>query len=147
MDLSLRRATPEDVRYVADNLKTDDSFELSALGLSSQDIPQVLSRSSKVLAIGPEGSPLAICGVEGDWPFGWVWSLSTQEAISHWRSLHRILPEALDALGKDYACLGNIKDARLTRHIRWLKSLGFVFLAETHIGPQQRLFYEFARIQ
>ena len=53
----------------------------------------------------------------------------------------------LHLLFNHYSVLFNVVDARNTVHIRWIKHMGFTFVAEhAEWGPEKRLFYEFVRI-
>jgi hypothetical protein len=148
---NIRTATLADVQFVGKHLKEDDRQELTAVGpdLTPEHLQMAFNLSHKVLAWGPEGRPLAVFGVTADWgeKVGYVWSLSTPEILNQWRAVHRCVPEILDALGQEFSVLANMKDARQVRHIRWLRALGFVFIATHRIGPEGLPFHEFVRIQ
>ncbi len=143
----VRPATEADIKHISENLKEDDRAELSAAGYEpSAIIP--LSHVSKVLAWGPEGAPMVIFGVHREGRgVGRIWSLSTPEILPRWRTVHRASPALVQELGRGYDILTNLKDARHEHHIRWLRSLGFVFINTLIVGPDKRLFHEFVRIQ
>lgn len=147
MHHEVRPATEADITHIRENLKEDDRTEIEALGLTPLAVNQVRHMSSKVLAWGPEGEPLAIFGVHPDGPVGYIWSLSTPEILPRWREVHRSTPAILDELGEGFAVLSNVKDARQRHHIRWLKALGFTFINTHRLGPHQVPFHEFVRIQ
>ena len=147
MHHEVRPATEADLIHIATNLKQDDLQELEALGYGREDILLSLSASSKVLAWGPEGEPLAIFGVHPDGIVGYIWSLSTPEILPRWREVHLSTPAILDELGRDFCILANVKDARHRHHIRWLKALGFTFINTHRLGPHSLPFHEFVRIQ
>lgn len=145
MQNEVRPASVADLDYIASNLRADDLQEIEALGLE-RDAIRSLSGTSKVLAWGPEGRPFSIFGVHPDGDTGMIWSLSTPEISLRWREAHRAVPAILDELGQGFSVLANVKDARHTHHIRWLKSLGFVFINTHHMGPHSLPFHEFVRI-
>lgn len=146
MHHEVRQATYADLVHIGENLKDDDKAELQAIGARPSDIAKHVSLSHEVHAWGPEGSPIAIFGVTPREPqHGTVWSLSTPEVLQRWREFHRVTPAILDYLGRDYLTLSNIKDARNTQQIRWLRSLGFTFIGSFNIGGHP--FHEFVRIQ
>lgn len=149
MHKEVRPAVEADIHHIADNLRDDDLAELRVLDTKPvRDIIMVGFRlSKKVYAWGPAGSPVALFGVTPYGSEGLIWSLSTPEVFKHWRTIHRATPAILDDLGDGFAVLTNIKDARHKQHIRWLRSLGFTFLAPKSLGPEGHLFYEFVRIQ
>jgi hypothetical protein len=63
------------------------------------------------------------------------------------RTFLRKSKEQLQQLFSNYSVLFNVVDARNTVHIRWIKHMGFTFVAEhAEWGPEKRLFYEFVRI-
>lgn len=151
MHPSVRPATQLDVVKVGMNLKPDDHAELAALEIetSPQRMEMAYRLSRKVYAWGPEDGPLAVFGVTPDPvnPVGYLWSLSTPDILSDWREVHRATPAILDELGQGFNLLANIKDARHRHHIRWLRSLGFIFISTVRLGPEGLPFHEFVRIQ
>lgn len=147
MHPEVRPATEADLYHISTNLKDDDRQELEALGFDTGVIRGVLTSSAKVLAWGPEGAPLAIFGVHPDGLTGYIWSLSAPEILNRWREVHRSTPDILEMLGRGFHVLSNVKDARHSHHIRWLKSLGFTFINTHRLGPDQLPFHEFVRIQ
>lgn len=150
MHPEVRPATEADLLNVSENLKEDDRQELEALGCPPGALATFATAtlsSGKVLAWGPEGAPLAVFGVYAEGDTGWVWSLSTPDILPRWREVHRSTPAILDELGRDFALLTNLKDARHRHHIRWLRSLGFTFINTQRVGPYGLPFHEFVRIQ
>ena len=146
----VRPATLEDLLYVGANLKDDDKAEYERLGLTLTVGALELSFaiSHKLFAWGPEGKPLAIFGVTPDWDtkVGYIWSISTPEILEHWREVHRSTPAILDELGKGFLILSNVKEINQKKQIRWLKSLGFIFISTTRL-PNGTPVHEFVRIQ
>lgn len=147
MHPEVRAATDADLPYIAANLKPDDLAELEGAGYGREAVLLSLTASDTVLAWGPEGSPFALFGVRGEGPVGYIWSLSTPDILHRWREVHRSTPAILDELGRDFVLLTNLKDARHRHHIRWLRSLGFIFINTLHLGPNGLPYHEFVRIQ
>jgi len=151
LDPNVRPVRPDDAALIAANLKADDRQELEAIHGENVGslIPLALQWAHKTLAWGPEGAPKALFGVAGDPAegVGYIWALSTPDILTDWRRVHRATPAILDHLGEGFSLLANIKDARHRHHIRWLRSLGFTFIATHTVGPQGLPFHEFVRIQ
>lgn len=147
--IDYRKATKEDARYIGRNLKKDDAAELRAFFQAPmvELIQLAVETADKCYAIGPEGAPYCIFGVQVQDTTGYIWSLSTPEVLKHWRVLHREVPAILDQLGEGLQILTNIKDARQKHHIRWLRSLGFTFINTQLKGPFRLPFHQFVRIQ
>lgn len=99
-----------------------------------------------------EGTPEMIFGcsaTDAAPTVGIPWMLGTPVIVSpKWRmTFLRETRRAVEAWQAEYPILHNFIDARNTVHMRWLRWLGFTFIAldETH-GPFGLPFYEFVRI-
>jgi len=146
-------ATTSDIKYVADNMRQPDLDEIQALG--KPDPHKALEecyRDSKPECYSGvhKNIPVSMFGVvpHPDNPKqGSIWLLGTDQItndvpISFLRWSRVFLPTLL----KDYELVSNIVDKRNTMHIKWIKWLGFSFLREVIYGPENRPFYEFARL-
>lgn len=147
---STRKATAEDVAYLAPRLRTADKAEATAAcGMSPHDALMAGLDHATVI-LGSDDMPIAIYGVQPlNGIAGAVWMASTPamteppyvtEFIRQSRSM-------CDKLHADYPLLCNVVDERNTLHIRWLKWCGFIFInRHPTYGPEKRPFLEFIRI-
>jgi hypothetical protein len=101
--------------------------------------------------IGRDGRPMGMWGVvpqRSD--VGAIWMLCTDDLVRDRLNSMRFLREAkvhLDQVQRRYKVLFNLADARNVVHIKWLRWMGFTFIAShPNHGTEGRLFYEFARI-
>lgn len=94
------------------------------------------------------GLPVAFFGMtEIDALQGAVWMLATPEITQNARSVLHWTPSVLRGWHERRPLLFNYVDARNELHIRWLKRLGFVFIAlRPAYGIERRPFYEFVRL-
>lgn len=148
----VERATLADAEWLAQNLREADRQEL--IGLTGDNPLDTLRRSVIMgrpsLALKTnEGELLAILSVV-PWGsnLGFV-GLSGTPAIEETRmAFLRGSRDVLAELDKKFDTLCNVCDARNTVHHRWLKWLGFTFIArhETY-GAGGIPVFEFARIR
>lgn len=94
------------------------------------------------------GLPIAFFGMtEIDDLQGAVWMLATPEITRSARSVVHWTPSVLRGWHERRPLLFNHVDARNELHIRWLKRLGFTFIAlHPEHGIERRPFYEFVRL-
>ena len=148
-----RKTRPSDIPYIAENLRAADLAEVKA---SSKFTPlEVLlysflaGKPCMTICKGDE-TPVAMWGVtpESD-TVGRVWMLGTDELTKDKSLRLRFLREAklhLNEILKSYAVLWNYVDARNTVHLRWIRWMGFTFVAKhPHYGEEQRPFFEFCK--
>jgi len=144
---------PEDVRAVGNNLRQADLDEIKARGVPDPiEALQVSYEASK-----PEGYtamsggiPIAMMGVvpyEDNPRFGSIWLLGTDAIadlvpMTFLKWSRRFLPVMMEP----YDMVSNIIDKRNTVHLKWLRWLGFSFIREVIHGPENRSFYEFAKV-
>jgi hypothetical protein len=101
--------------------------------------------------IGRDGRPMGMWGVVAQRAdVGAIWMLCTDDLVRDRLNSMRFLREAkthLDRVQRRYKVLFNFADARNVVHIKWLRWMGFTFIAShPKFGTEGRLFYEFARI-
>lgn len=145
-------STPDDVRYLAANLRPADLAELQAsVSLPPEEALMAgLGGDACLTWFSPEGTPVVIGGVvPTDDPLtGGIWLMATPEIERLRFTFLRNVGAYVDALHALYPNLYNCVDARNTLHIRWLRWMGFSFLRRIEqYGVEQRPFYEFVRIK
>ena len=97
------------------------------------------------------GRPMGMWGVvpqeEG---VGRIWLLGTDEMVDDPANRLRFLREAkgyLAKVGERYQVLFNCADARNVVHVKWLRWMGFTFIAQhPNYGAEGRAFLEFVRM-
>jgi hypothetical protein len=146
-------AIESDIDYIAPRLREPDLQEIKALGdFSPKEALTVSyfgSKPSCYTAIG-QGVPVAMFGVvpfEENERWGSIWLLGTNDItdeipISFLKWTKRFFP----ILTEPYDMVCNIVDKRNEVHVKWIKWLGFSFIRELKHGPENRTFYEFARL-
>lgn len=138
-----------DLCRVWGTLSFEDLRELSSFGsVTPEEIEKALEMDgAQVLTWDTEDGPVAVCGVTpGEYPgSAVVWLIPGSGAHKRWRWGVRHTEEVLLSLSKDYAVLYNIKDARNTKQIAWLKRLGFTFLNQ-FVAENGLPYIEFSRI-
>ena len=148
-----RSSTVADVRYLAEHMRTRDVAEVKAqAGCTPEQMLLhcfFMSRPCMTM-ISRHGHVMGMWGVIPEANGGRVWMLGTEGMVDDKRDRRTFLrksKEQLQQLFSDYSVLFNVVDARNTVHIRWIKHMGFTFVAEhAEWGPEKRLFYEFVRI-
>lgn len=148
----IREATMEDVEFLAPRLREADRREIYASG--GEDPLTALTRglrSSQVCKVGlspSTGHPSFIWGVVPvSLLAGGVWAVGTDDLDKHKITFLRHCKEPLQELQDMYPVLYNFIDARNSLHITWIKWMGFkIIQAHPNWGFEQRLFYEFVRI-
>ena len=146
----LRKATLQDLRYVADNMREVDKLEaLYQTGQEPQQALQFTYICSKVnMAIADDNDqPIGLCGVVHG---GVIWMVGTDKLFENKKykiQLIRKGREWVESLLKSYDILYNFVYAENDSAIKWLRSLGFTFINyHEKYGIQGKPFYEFLRI-
>ena len=146
----LRKASLQDLRYVADNMREVDRLEaLYHTGQEPQQALQFTYICSKVnMAIADDNDqPIGLCGVVHG---GVIWMVATDKLFENKKykiQLIRKGREWVESLLKSYDILYNFVYAENDSAIKWLKSLGFTFINyHEKYGIQGKPFYEFLRI-
>jgi hypothetical protein len=142
----------EDAQYVAANLRDADRDEvLAACNLDPRLVlPLFIQEGREVWAAGVESNDRAeilygVDPVECCPGAGTIWLLSTPVLYQYPVEFVVRSKELLDQFHERYELLGNYIDERNTRHIRWLKYMGFKILQRVEcFGAQSRPFLEFA---
>lgn len=142
----------EDGEILGPRLRQADKDEIKAsVGEDPRDILKKsieISRERYTVKDLENEEPLACFGVA---PYGkdmgLVWFLGSNEIVRKNRiSFLRNSEFWVQKLFKDYRILFNVVDARNKLHIRWLKWLGFEFIADIpEFGVEKRLFRQFVR--
>jgi hypothetical protein len=143
--VTIRPATLADCESLAPRLREEDKAE----ALAASGIPALyalkLSLGPETFVIDIDGTPEMIFGC----PNGVPWMFSTPVPVSpKWRrAFLRETAKMVDIWQAKFPILHNFIDARNTTHMRWLKWLGFTFIARhDRYGPLGLPFYEFVRI-
>ena len=141
-----------DAELLAPLLRDADRREIQAAsGLSPvESLRQGAEESEIVCSIVGE----TVCGMFGVSPSyqnaGYVWLLGSDELVTG-RAKRQFIRNAgmfLTILHKYFPLLHNYVDKRNTVHIRWLRRMGFTFIAEhPEFGHEKRPFLEFVRLR
>ena len=148
----VRPATADDVRYVADNLREADREEiLASVGIEpSIALPQYLAEGREVYAAGlcMDNRAEILYGLDpifGVERAAVIWLLSTDRIYDFPVEFVVRTRELYDEAHTRFDLLTNFIDARNTRHIKWLKFLGFTMIRRVEqFGAENRPFIEFA---
>jgi len=149
-----RRSVVKDILPVANNMRQEDADEVRA-GCGQTPAEALMYCFFKgdpcMTMVGRSGRPMGMWGVvpqeEG---LGRIWLLGTDEMVDDPANRLRFLREAkgyLAKVGERYQVLFNCADARNEVHIKWLRWMGFTFIAEhPNYGAEGRAFLEFVRM-
>lgn len=143
-----------DIPYVAEFMREEDVAEIKAA--AGHDPQRALLHSffkgdPCMTMVGRDGRPMGMWGVvpQRD-DVGCVWMLCTDDLVRDRINSMRFLREApghLNRIQARYRVLFNFADARNVVHIKWLRWMGFTFIAShPNYGTEGRLFHEFVRI-
>lgn len=140
-----------DLLTIWPDLREEDRREYAAVGLTDPGTVEVLLRSfhPRMQTWDSDAGPLGVLGVTpGDDPgVGHVWAIVSDAARPRWRFAVRETERVLREMSSGFLVLSNVKDARNTAQIAWLKKLGFTFIGthEDYLGSGVP-FHEFVRI-
>ena len=153
-ELIVRPARAEDVRYLADHLRCEDLAEIVAA--SNMDAYTAIGRgfveSVPRVTVEFRGKPAAMFGVVPTENLespraGAIWLLGTDEIDLFKTRFLRESAQWLEFATRNYDVVGNVVDERNSKHVKWLKWLGFKFLRRIpqygHLGLP---FYEFVKV-
>ncbi len=149
-----RPSMPADIPIVASNMRDADVQELQA---SSEGKPKeallrgLLTGKPCMTICKADGTPVAMWGVAPQMDdVGVAWLLGTKELVEDRATRMRFLREVKAQVTKvmrTYRVLWNCVDARNTVHIRWIRWMGFTFIAKhPNYGAEGRLFLEFCKV-
>lgn len=149
--IEVHQTVPKDVDSLAPRLRQADIDEIRAASGLDPETALTLSRqvSSMCFTVFGDGKQIAMFGVrpEENPSIGRIWMLGSEEIHDHRFGFLRRSKSWVDFLQDRYPILYNYIDARNSVHIRWLHWLGFSFInEEQNYGFEQRLFYQFVRI-
>jgi hypothetical protein len=147
--ITIKKSTNAHVKYLVFNLRDADRAELKALGVQSPS-----KEMKKAILQGPtytaclHDKPMAIFGtVAAQEGFGSIWMVGTDDIAKYPLRTLRLSKVVLQGLMEPYDMVGNMVFAENTVHVKWIDWLGFTFIQETTYGPNNDLFYEFAKIK
>lgn len=151
-NVTIRPATLADCTNVASRLRAEDVAEAAAAsGLPAEyAIKLCLLHDEKVSVACIDGNPEMIFGCSGDDFTGRPWMLATPLPFTpRWSRV--FLKSSADVVENDWQArfplLTNFVDERNVTHIRWLRWLGFAFIARhPTYGVAGIPFLEFVRI-
>lgn len=149
-----RPSVPADIPIVANNMRAADLAELRA---HDRDSPQetllcgLLTSKPCMTICKADGTPVAMWGVTPQTEdVGLAWLLGTEDLVQDRATRLRFLREVKAQVTKvmrTYRVLWNCVDARNTVHIRWIRWMGFTFIAKhPNYGAEGRLFLEFCKV-
>lgn len=147
-------ATPDDINYVARNLRPEDRAEIRAMagGPPELMLPMCVKNDRETyVMVGPNGERGGLFGLQdcyGVPEVGWAWMVCCpiveQYPFLFLQGCKALLPTVLH---KHHPIITNHVDERNTTHIKWLRWLGFSFLRRIdRWGAENRPFIEFARL-
>ena len=141
--VELRAATPEDVRFVAEQLRDADRAEVLAVGF----------RPEAGLRLSVAASDCVWCGLIGGVPsmifgcsrgllseHGEVWALGTDNCTRHPREMLIYGRKVLRMLLDVFPVLENYCDVRYEKSLRWLRKIGFTVGHPVPYGVNGALF-------
>ena len=144
------RATLEDCRELAENMREEDRWEVfHAAGLQSHEAVMVSMASSEYIYAGKiNGKVVCIFGVGEVSPgVGCPWMLATDLLTTVKKTFLRHCRPFVEAMNERYPLLTNKVWVENTTHIRWLKWLGFTFLPHKTVTASGATFQDFVRIK
>lgn len=150
----VRQARPEDIVFLAENLRQEDIDECQhASGMGPKEALEFGFVESDVCHVATfKDEPFAIFGVlaaaqtEG-WPrVASVWMLGTPKMRKLGVTLCRLAPDWL-ARFADFDIVTCLAWAGNTAHLHWIKAMGFNLVRRYRHGMDQAVFAEFALIK
>ena len=148
-----RPAVKADVYVLAPKLRDQDKAEVKASsGMNPEEaLLYSFEAGGEVNSIiAPDGEVIGMFGVSPtpDPTLGIPWLLASPRLPEVSREFIPQSKEWVIEVNKKYPLLLNYVDKRNTIAIRWLRKLGFTFIAEIEeFGVGQKPFYEFVRIE
>lgn len=149
-----RPSVVADIIPVATAMRQEDQAEVKA-GCGQTPTEALLFCFFKgapcMTIVGRSNSRIGMWGVvdQGN-RLGRIWLLATDELVADKPNSIQFLRQAkawLSTMLEQYDVLFNYADARNTVHIKWLRWMGFTFIAEhPNYGHEGRTFLEFVRI-
>lgn len=151
--------TPQDLDYLAENLREADKNEIKAFnGMEPREgLQYCIEGNSETWIACVEGVPCCIFGlteVEGDdeeSKSGVIWAMGTELLFQHKKTLNLVSRKVIRDWLEKYDVLFNYIWEHNTTHLEWLKRMGFIVMPETYLksdmGEKFLLFVQFAPIE
>jgi hypothetical protein len=138
--LRVRRALPADAVALAPRLREEDAAECWRLDRSgpTESLADSLDSSAEAWAAELDGVVIGLWGVRPHsvvLGVGMPWMLGAPEIARSPRLLVRGSRHYCDRWLTAYRLLVNVVDARYTKAIRWVRSLGFTVSEPYPVGP------------
>jgi hypothetical protein len=148
IEYSIEDADIRALKYLADNLRDEDTAELyAASGKANWPVLLRGMGQSDILKIGYADSvPFVVWGTVPAETGALIWMVGTNGIVQHSKEFLRRSRALRDELHAAHPLLWNYADVRNTIHHRWLQWLDFKFIRKVPYGFEQRPFYEFGRL-
>jgi len=148
IEYSVEDAALSDLKYLAKNLREEDTAELyAASGKNNWTVLRYSLRASDIIKVGFANQvPFVVWGTVPAPTGAAIWMVGTDGIITHSREFLRRSKGLRDDLHKKHPLLWNYADVRNTVHHRWLRWLDFSFIRKVPYGYEKRPFYEFGRL-
>lgn len=130
MTFEIRETTPEDIRIVADNMRTLDEVEVLLLTKKPpyEALCESVSGSIASYCGYFDGIPGGIFGISKmNDEVGIPWMLGTDRMTQHSREWMSMAPMIVDLMHDQFPVLTNVVYEKNYKSIRWLHRLGFEF--------------------
>lgn len=141
----VRPSIETDARYIAERLRQADRDELDLWDVSPEEAMIAGYRNSlQPMTIISDAMPCAMFGVTEPIPgsgFGIVWLLGTDTLFSAKVPFLRQSSLWLHHCCRPFSAVGNWVDYRNTKHLRWLRWLGFEVTQEVIVKNVPVLFH------
>lgn len=141
----MRVASVIDALEAANNLRKADIEEMLALGYENptEALTGAIAYSEICYVDTIDGSPEAFMGVLED---GCIWCVTTDEYINnHTKRFIALSKDLIEILQIKYETLWNHVYINNTKHIRWLRRMGFTLEDPKPYGSKGNLFIKFTR--
>ena len=144
----MRKATEEDVLYLASRLRQCDSDEIKAnVGIPNEVALRFSMEASDYPLVVVHKKPVAIFGVVPKKNVAYIWMMATPELEKISFVFLKECRKVVKMFNNKYPLLANYVDARNELHIKWLRWCGFIFINKHEkFGIEQSPFYEFVKL-
>lgn len=135
MHYTIKQATIQDAIKIAPLLRPADRAECIALSGLEPEVQLPMSVLScidgkTIFVEGERGEPLLIGGVSRSSPCSaWVWMMGTPDLLRYRVSFLREGIKMVDEWNEKFPLLHNYADGRNTKHLHWLRWLGFKIIS------------------
>lgn len=151
----VRTAEKEDAAFIGPRLRKADLIEMHSF--HDDSIPPADILTQGIEASGDQcwtltlkdGTPVSLFGVTHcNEHYGAIWMMGTAKIHEIHREFLRCCKDWMPKLHQKYPLLGNMVYAKNDIHIKWLKFMGFHFIAKhKSLGNMDLPFYEFIHKQ